>query len=448
MCEPNCAASERLLDRSPRRGSRPSYGRARWFRCGQRELECNARRLPIRVLPKTKRSKFAPGLDWQTTRLESSNNLRLIRTLHHQVTAATRPSPARILTVVSKVSGVPPETVLSPNKARNACQVRAVAAHLLRVDASLEVRQVGVLLGRSRQTVWNFDRNARVALANGGHVAELIDQARRALATGSQDPTPESEPISRLPPPLEAPPSMAMPKLRHWRERIGLTQAELALKSSVARETIARIESGRLARHAVVLRRAVALLLTPSELALSTDSDVPTGEPNTEVPATRSSCMALPSLRHWRTQMHLTQPQLVQRAGIARETVARIECGRPARHAAILRLASALLVAPSELTARSELDDRNAGAYKQCESCGATKPERAFVQIKGTPYFYLRCRVCRAKRAKERYWADPLVFSARDSNPARPEKPRQTPPPGCSLRGTRDDMTLIAATAV
>jgi predicted transcriptional regulator len=59
--------------------------------------------------------------------------------------------------------------------------VRAAAAHLLRSDAGLQVKQVAPLLGRSGQTVCEFSRKARLAMANGGRIAELIEQVRRVL---------------------------------------------------------------------------------------------------------------------------------------------------------------------------------------------------------------------------------------------------------------------------
>ena len=49
---------------------------------------------------------------------------------------------------------------------------------------------------------------------------------------------------------------------------------------------------------------------------------------------------------------------------------------------------------------------------KVCRECGETKPESAFLPVKGTPYLYLKCRVCRAKRAKERYYKSPEIHEA------------------------------------
>ncbi len=56
------------------------------------------------------------------------------------------------------------------------------------------------------------------------------------------------------------------------------------------------------------------------------------------------------SLRHWRTQACLTQPQLGARAGVAHETIARIEHSRPASWAVFVRITGALQVEPTVLT--------------------------------------------------------------------------------------------------
>ncbi len=44
--------------------------------------------------------------------------------------------------------------------------------------------------------------------------------------------------------------------------------------------------------------------------------------------------------------------------------------------------------------------------FRICTNCGEDKPLAAFVPIAGTRGFYGRCRVCRAQRARERYWRD------------------------------------------
>jgi DNA-binding XRE family transcriptional regulator len=50
--------------------------------------------------------------------------------------------------------------------------------------------------------------------------------------------------LARQPP--KPPRAVLVPHLAEWRTRAGLTQAQLALRSGVARETIARLEHGRL----------------------------------------------------------------------------------------------------------------------------------------------------------------------------------------------------------
>ena len=57
-----------------------------------------------------------------------------LRKLHHQVSAASRPSPEHVLTVVSALSGIPLEALQSPSQLRRLGPARAAAAYLLRVD--------------------------------------------------------------------------------------------------------------------------------------------------------------------------------------------------------------------------------------------------------------------------------------------------------------------------
>jgi transcriptional regulator with XRE-family HTH domain len=87
------------------------------------------------------------------------------------------------------------------------------------------------------------------------------------------------------------------------------------------------------------------------------------------------------SLRHWRTQAGLTQPQLGARAGVARETIARIENGRPATRPVVFRLAEALQIAPSMLTGITDLATLTGETYKTCNRCAAVKPLAGFIRI-------------------------------------------------------------------
>ena len=128
------------------------------------------------------------------------------------------------------------------------------------------------------------------------------------------------------------------------------------------------------------------------------------------VPAPRS--IPAISLRRWRTQAGLTQPQLGARAGVARETIARIENGRPATRPVVFRLAEALQIAPSMLTGITDLDTLTGETYKTCNRCAAVKPLAGFIRIKDTPRVYLRCRACRARDARERYYRTPEIHEA------------------------------------
>ncbi len=247
--------------------------------------------------------------------------------LGFQVSAPRRPSPGDVVAVVSALTGISLDTLQSPSQARKLGRVRAAAAHLLRVDSGLGLKQVAPFLGRSDQTVCDFSRKARVALDNGGDIAELIDKARHVLDDG----------------------------LHH-------------------------VPTDTAEQHA----RLAALRRQPKPRAF-----------------------AVPHLRAWRVRTGLDQAQLAERAGIARETIARVENGRPARLDSILQLADALMLAPSELTGSPDLGALASDVYRTCKDCAARRPLRRFLEVKGTPYFYLRCRTCRAKRARERYHGDP-----------------------------------------
>jgi DNA-binding XRE family transcriptional regulator len=126
-----------------------------------------------------------------------------------------------------------------------------------------------------------------------------------------------------------------------------------------------------------------------------------------------------------RMEAGLTQAQLAKRAGVARETVIRIETlQRPARLAVRRALAQALeigldrlmeephpVVRPGQPADNLPTDTtRHFGRVatdRQCTDCMKLKPRSAFVPIAGTHRVYGRCRVCRARRARERYQTDP-----------------------------------------
>ena len=236
--------------------------------------------------------------------------------------------PRQVLDVVSELAGVSPETLASRSQVRKLGRVRSAAAHLLRVDCGLGIKQVAPLVGRTAQTVCDFSRNARLALADGGDIADVIVAARHVLEA----------------------------------------------RTEVARDT-------------------------------PTSSSHGAGRRPTE---RKPTWVAVPHLRTWRIRAHLDQAQLAGRSHVARETIARLENGRPARLQSVRRLAEALVLAPSELTGRPELDALTGDAYRRCTDCTALRPLRGFVQVKGSPYVYLRCRISRAARARERYQSDPL----------------------------------------
>jgi transcriptional regulator with XRE-family HTH domain len=180
---------------------------------------------------------------------------------------------------------------------------------------------------------------------------------------------------------------------------------------------------GRPASRAVLTCLADALQLEPTVLASPPPTtpdnacdgvqDAATTVTDRVQPApSLSAPISAVHLRRCRTQANLTQPQLARRAGVARETIARIENGRPARRAVFFRLAEALRVAPSMLTGSAELDALTGETYRTCKCCAALRPLAGFIPVKGTPYVYLRCRECRARDAKERYYRTPEIHEA------------------------------------
>jgi hypothetical protein len=45
---------------------------------------------------------------------------------------------------------------------------------------------------------------------------------------------------------------------------------------------------------------------------------------------------------------------------------------------------------------------------RTCTDCKLTKPLTEYTSIAHKQGWYGRCRVCRARRARERYWSDPV----------------------------------------
>src|SRR6185369_14890920 len=98
------------------------------------------------------------------------------------------------------------------------------------------------LLGRSDQTVCELSRKARLAVAGGGEIAELIERSRQILEARVRATEPPA-PAGTLPRR-----AFALLDLRLRRTQADFTQLQLALRSGIARETIVRIENGRPAR--------------------------------------------------------------------------------------------------------------------------------------------------------------------------------------------------------
>lgn len=49
---------------------------------------------------------------------------------------------------------------------------------------------------------------------------------------------------------------------------------------------------------------------------------------------------------------------------------------------------------------------------RTCTDCSHARPLDEFLPIRGTPYTYGRCLVCRARQARERYYSTPELHAA------------------------------------
>ncbi len=127
----------------------------------------------------------------------------------------------------------------------------------------------------------------------------------------------------------------------------------------------------------------------------------------------------LPGLYVCRRKARLSQVELARRVELRPETICRLEKQTQAAGLATIRnLAVVLRVSAEYLTsgvdpiqvareARRALRQRG---ERKCKDCGHVKPVAAFIRIRSTAAgYYGRCRECRARRARERYQADPQV---------------------------------------
>lgn len=155
-----------------------------------------------------------------------------------------------VLEVVSALSGISVDDLLGPSRAQAVSRVRSVAMHLLRTEVGLSAREVGRVLGRSQATVRDLSR----LVARGERAGDLAARVRAELNARHAG-RPQELGIGRRRWPL--------PDLAARRRAAGLQQAELAAKASIARETLSRIEHGRPAHPDIIERLAAALEGTP-----------------------------------------------------------------------------------------------------------------------------------------------------------------------------------------
>ena len=193
-----------------------------------------------------------------------------------------QPTAEHVLSAVVQASGISLDTLLGRRSRHEIVRARATAAVILRSEAGLTAMEAGRTLLRSRQAVHNL--TAKAAPRSDPAAAELVTQVREALYHAIQ-----SVPQSSLDGP-DAPCSpdtcYALPQLRNTAEptiskrsprkprahplpglvgcrlAAGLTQADLAARAGISRETLLRLEHGRPATEESVARLAGALMVS------------------------------------------------------------------------------------------------------------------------------------------------------------------------------------------
>jgi transcriptional regulator with XRE-family HTH domain len=300
----------------------------------------------------------------------------------------------RIVATVAELVAITPDELKSSRHRRSVECARAAAAHLLRTHCGLSRAEIAQRLGRSTQTISDLTTRARQSLRTRGAIAELVVAAHQALnldgaepETAPAFPTDSEDGSTRLPRALRPP--CPIPGLRAWRRLGRRTQQQLARDAGISRETLIRLEAARAALPHILDRLADALCIAPEVLIVGP------GQINEET----SVQMTFP-VRHvgyWRQLARLSQAKLAARVGIARETLLRIENGRPARRQVVIRIANALVLAPSVLIGETDLDETDSAAYRCCSDCGALRPLIGFVRIKGyqrflPPVSYMSCQ--------------------------------------------------------
>ena len=88
--------------------------------------------------------------------------------------------------------------------------------------------------------------------------------------------------------------------------------------------------------------------------------------------------MDIPRLRRLRQQAVLSQEQLAQKSGVARDTISKLEMGyRKAYPTTIRRLAAGLEIEPGELIAHEDLGQRGTGEQAvQKEDFSEDRPKK------------------------------------------------------------------------
>ncbi len=180
---------------------------------------------------------------------------------------AVRHDPRRILSLLSELSGVPVALLCSRTQRRDVALGRAAAAHLLITDNRMSRIETGRLIGRSDQTVSDLVSRARSALASGGRVSDLMRRTLEALVAPTE--------LVDVPEPKVT--VYRLPYLSRWRRVAGLTRQQLAHRTGLASETVARLENGRFARLESIRGLVAVLLVAPSVLVGDPAADATLG---------------------------------------------------------------------------------------------------------------------------------------------------------------------------
>jgi chromosomal replication initiator protein len=97
-------------------------------------------------------------------------------------TVSSPPDPNLVLQAVSSSSGVSLQALAGKSRARPIAEARHIAMYLLREDAQLALKQVGLLLGhRDHSTVIHGVQKVSRALSNDPHLASQVSDIRNSL---------------------------------------------------------------------------------------------------------------------------------------------------------------------------------------------------------------------------------------------------------------------------